>query len=123
MSTARNQQRYEQLVQEELSKIILRELDVEPGILVTITKVTISADFAFARVYVTVFPENITGTVLEKLRKKRKDYQYFLADVVRGGRSPHLEFYIDEQMKEGFKMDEILDEITQELESEEQVGD
>jgi len=123
MSTERNQQRYGQHIQEELSKIILRELEVDPGVLATITKVKISSDFSYAKVFVTIFPETLTGTVLEKLRKKRRDFQYFLADVVRSGRSPQLEFVIDEQLKEGFHMDEILDEIAQEFESEERLGD
>jgi len=120
MGTDRSQHRYEQLIQEELSKIILRELEVGPGILVTVTKVDISADFSHARVYVTIFPDNITGTVLDKLRKQRKDYQYFLADIVRSGRSPQLQFFIDEQAKEGFKMDDLLDEISEELKSTEE---
>ncbi len=120
MATDRSQHRYEQLIQEELSKIILRELEVGPGTLVTVTKVDVSADFSHARVYVTIFPDNITGTVLEKLRKQRKDYQYFLADIVRSGRSPQLDFYIDEQAIEGFKMDTLLDEISEGLKSTEE---
>ncbi len=120
MGTDRSQHRYEQLIQEELSKIILRELDVGPGTLVTVTQVAISADFSHARVYLTVFPDTITGTVLKKVRKQKKDYQYFLADIVRSGRSPQLDFFIDEQAKEGFKMDEVLDQITEELAQKDQ---
>jgi len=40
--------RYQQLIQEQLSSLMLRELDVEPGILVTVSKVIVSADLQVA---------------------------------------------------------------------------
>ena len=58
--------RYQQLIQEQLSSLMMRELDLEPGILVTISKVIVSADLQVADVKITVFPTDKQGTVLQQ---------------------------------------------------------
>lgn len=103
--------RYQQLIQEQLSMLLLRELDVDPGILVTISRVHISADFQVADIKITVFPPDKQGTVLQKLRKSHKEYEYFLADILSRGRSPELRFEIDTEALEAYELDKLLDDL------------
>jgi ribosome-binding factor A len=105
--------RYQQLIQEQLSLLMLRELDVEPGILVTVSKVIVSADLQVADVKITVFPTDKQGTVLQKLRKTHKEYEYYLADILSRGRSPELRFDIDTDALEAYEVEKVLDELSE----------
>jgi ribosome-binding factor A len=103
--------RFNHLVQEELSKAIMRFVETEPGVLITITRVEVSVDFKYAKVFVTVYPQKTQGTVLKTIRKHRKEYEYHLADVVKNGQSPQLEFLLDDSVVKGFQVEEILDSL------------
>ena len=105
--------RYQQLIQEQLSSLMLRELDLEPGILVTISKVIVSADLQVADVKITVFPTDKQGTVLQKLRKTHKEYEYHLADILSRGRSPELRFDIDSDALKAYEVEKLLDELSE----------
>ena len=106
--------RYQQLIQEQLSLLLLRELDVDPGILVTVSRVIVSADLQVADIKITVFPTDKQGTVLQKLRKMHKEYEYFLADILSRGRSPELRFEIDTEALEAYELEKLLDELEEE---------
>ena len=105
--------RYQQLIQEQLSSLMLRELDVAPGILVTISKVIVSGDLQVADIKITVFPTDKQGTVLQKLRKTHKEYEYYLADILSRGRSPELRFEIDTEALEAYEVEKLLDELSE----------
>lgn len=105
--------RYQQLIQEQLSSLMLRELDVEPGILVTVSKVILSADLQVADVKITVFPTDKQGTVIQKLKKTHKEYEYYLADILSRGRSPELRFEIDSEALEAYKVEKLLDDLSE----------
>lgn len=109
----RSQVRFEQLLSEELSKIMLREVDLESGALVTITKADVSADLRHATVFVTILPEERRGTILEQLRKKHREFEYHLSDILKRGRSPQLTFEIDSGAIQGFAMHSLLDELSE----------
>jgi ribosome-binding factor A len=103
--------RYQQLIQEQLGMLLLRELDVEPGVLVTVSRVVVTSDLQQAHIYITVFPSDTQGTILQKLRKTHKEYEYYLADILSRGKSPELIFEIDTQALEAYELDKVLDEL------------
>ncbi len=110
----RSQVRFEQLLAEELSKIILREVDLESGALVTVTKTDVSADLRHATVFVTILPEDRRGTILDQLRKQHREFEYHLSDILKRGRSPQLSFEVDSGTLQGFAMESLLDELSEE---------
>lgn len=110
----RNLTRFSHFLQEELSKIIMRDIEVEPGTLITVTQVDVSPDFRHAKVSLTVYPQKTQGSTLQAIRKRARAYEYELADLVRSGRSPQLEFMIDDSVVKGFQVDELLDQIQDE---------
>ena len=46
------------LIQQELGKLILKEIDIFPGILLTITRVECSNNLFQCKVYISVIPED-----------------------------------------------------------------
>lgn len=107
----RHQIRYEQLMQEELSKLLLREFDIEPGILVTISEVEVSSDFHFADIKMSIFPQDQESEIIERLNRQHKEFEYFLADILERRKSPELRFRLDAGVQHQYEMEKVLDEV------------
>ncbi len=75
---SRKDKRAEGVLKEELSKIIYKELDLESGILVTLTKLNVSNNLQSAKVWVSVLPENRRGGVMAQLKKRLPYFQHLL---------------------------------------------
>ena len=88
------QERLGKLIREELSKIIVRELEF-PGTVVTIASVTITDKLDFARVKVSVWPSEKAREALKTLALAKRDLQYALMKKIRIKTIPHLGFEID----------------------------
>ena len=97
------------LLKEELSEVLLREIK-DPRIgFVTITGVRVSDDLRHARVYV-VTHETGEGQqrTLEGLQSARGYLQGALGRRVRLRYIPDLSFWVDESLEQGFRIHEIL---------------
>lgn len=97
------------LLKEELSELILREVKDPRVGFVTITGVRVSADLRHARVYV-VTHETGEGQerTLEGLQSARGYLRGALGRRLRLKYIPDLSFNIDETLEEGFRIHEIL---------------
>ena len=81
------------LIQEELSKLILRVLEFS-GALVTVTEVEVQKDLDYALVKISVIPSEKGEWVLKVLEKNRRRLQFLLADQIRIKPMPELRFQI-----------------------------
>lgn len=109
------------LLKEELSELILREVK-DPRIgFVTITGVRVSADLRHARVYVVTHE---TGEKQERTLEGLQSARGFLRGVL--GRRlrlkyiPDLSFSVDETLEQGFRIHEILKSLETESRTDEQ---
>jgi ribosome-binding factor A len=100
-----------QLIKQQLSQIINKEIDFPNNLLVTITRVETTPDFKSAKIYLTILPENLRGTGLEILRKNKKNLHNILKKQVKTKFTPNLNFLIDEQELYASKINRLLDEI------------
>jgi len=100
-----------EIIRQQLGQFIIKEIEMPPNCLVTITSVETSADIRYCKVFITVLPENMRGTALEILQKN----SLLLHNLLKGSLStkfvPNLKFQIDEQEVFAAKVDKILDEI------------
>lgn len=83
------------LIQEELGKIIERDLEFD-GAMVTITTVEISDDLAQAKVRFSIFPKEKEPETFQVLEEKRKHLQFKLVRKLNIKPMPTLKFEIDE---------------------------
>jgi len=86
--------RVQKLVREELSKIILRELEFNEA-LVTITEVVVDKKLGMARVKVSVLPADAAERVLKILGKNTGRLQYLLTRKINIKPMPRIRFEID----------------------------
>ena len=50
-------EKVDSLIQRELNSIILKEIDIYPGVLLTITRVEVSSSLFDAKIFISVVPE------------------------------------------------------------------
>jgi ribosome-binding factor A len=104
------QLRVNEVVKRELSGIITREMTFEDA-LVSINEVRVSPDLKKAHVFVSVLGAAAGPGVIEQLESRRADLQTELARRVVLKYTPHLVFHLDDSIKRGARVIEILQEI------------
>src|SRR5262245_25122940 len=104
------QLRVNELVKRELSGIIAREINFE-GVLVSINAVDVAADLKTAHVFVSTLGADNGGSVIAKLEEHRPALQAGLSENVVLKYTPHLIFHLDESIKRGARVLEILDDL------------
>jgi len=104
------QLRVNKLVKRELSSIIAREINFE-GALVSINAVDVAPDLKTAHVFVSTLGVVNRARVIDKLEAYRPALQAELSRHVVLKYTPHLIFHLDESIKRGARVLEILDDI------------
>jgi ribosome-binding factor A len=102
--------RVNELVKRELSGIIAREINFE-GALVSINAVDVAPDLKSAQVFVSILGADNKDNVIDKLESHRPALQAELARHVVLKYTPHLIFHLDESIKRGARVLEILDNL------------
>jgi len=100
-----------QLIKEELSQIILREIELPSGILLTLTQVETSVDLRQAKVFISVIPEDKREKVLEELKKNIYDLQQKLNKRLNMRPVPKIRFIEEKETVEAGKIEEILERL------------
>ncbi len=95
------------LIREELSKIIMRELEF-PGALMTITEVEVNEDLEHAIVNFSVLPSEKSEEVLEILNNHKKDLQFKLNRKLNLRPMPEITFRVDFGLKNAASVEKAL---------------
>ncbi len=103
-------ERVGKLIREELSKMILRE--VELPALATITEVEVDKKLDGARVKVSVIPAIAEKKVLDELAKNAGHLQYLLLRKINIKPMPRIFFEIDHGFENAAKVEKLLGEDT-----------
>jgi ribosome-binding factor A len=104
------QLRVNEVVKRELSGIVAREITFE-GALVSINHVEVTPDLKNAHVYVSVLGADAGRAVIGQLEEHRPAIQAELARRVVLKYTPHLVFHLDDSIKRGARVIEILQEL------------
>ena len=104
------QLRVNELVKRELSSIIAREINFE-GALVSLNAVDVAPDLKTAQVFVSTLGAGNGKSVIDKLEAHRTALQAALSRHVVLKYTPHLIFHLDESIKRGARVLEILDDL------------
>lgn len=103
----------------ELSQIIGYELK-NPNItgLISVTKVKVTPDLKYAKVYISILNSKNQHETLQSLKKSAGFIRTELAKKVNLRNTPEIIFEIDDSIEYGAKIDKILSEIMPEKEQE-----
>ncbi|MGH7141336.1 MAG: ribosome-binding factor A [Minisyncoccia bacterium] len=70
-----------------------------PQSLITVTHASLSSDFAYATVFITVLPEEKEMAALDLAHRHVGDFKEFLSTRVKLPKTPHVDFQIDRGQK------------------------
>jgi ribosome-binding factor A len=102
-------------IHHELAGLIRTELrDAPPG-LVTLTAVELTPDYAYATVYLTVFPDD-EATVEASLATLRRAAGFLrgrIGRLLRIHTAPELRFAVDQSVLRGLEMDRLIAQANQ----------
>ena len=107
-------ERVNSLIQEELGKIILRDVEFPLDVLPTITGVKTSVDLANARVYISVIPQEKAKRIVEILNKIVYGLQKTLNKKLKMRPIPKIRFVEERQAGQAARVEELLEEVKEE---------
>ncbi len=113
--------RIDEEYRKELSQIIGYELK-NPNItgLISVTKVKVTTDLKYAKIYVSIMNSKNIKQTMEGLKKSAGFIRSELAKRINLRNTPELTFEIDDSIEYGAKIDSILKEIIPEKENNEE---
>lgn len=100
-------ERLSDIIKEELSKLIVRELEFE-GALVTITDVVISENADFADVQFSVLPSDKEKEVGKILKQNAGHLQHLLIRKLSMRNAPYIRFEYDPGLEKAQRVEKIL---------------
>jgi ribosome-binding factor A len=104
-------EKIESLLQEELSKIVAREVEPPLGTLVTISRVEVSSDNTEAKIGVSVIPTESTEMIVSNLKKRQGWLQRLLNHKMNIKPMPRIDFEADYGLDKAAKIDKLLREV------------
>ena len=105
------QKKVSRLIQKELADIFLkRGNEFGHGKLVSITRVRVSPDLSFAKVYISIFPATNQNDILHSMQEHSSKIRFELGQKVRSQLRivPDIAFHIDDSLDYIDKIDKLL---------------
>ncbi len=99
------------LIREELSSVILREIEFPAGTLATLTRIETTIDLLEARVYVSVIPDSKADFILSILKRKIYGLQQEINRRLKMRPVPKISFVKEKQTTEAGTIEGILEKI------------
>jgi ribosome-binding factor A len=107
-------QKVNELIKREVSKILLREVDLPEGVLVTVTRVESSADLKKTKIWISVFPENQMNKINKILNYQIYNIQQKINKLLRMRPIPKIKFVEEKNISQASKIEELLEKIKNE---------
>src|ERR1035437_2637447 len=105
------QKKVSRLIQKELADIFLKKgNEIAHGKLISITRVRVSPDLSFAKVYISIFPATNQDEIIHILQEHSSKLRFELGQKVRSQLRivPDIAFHIDDSLDYIDKIDKLL---------------
>lgn len=104
------QNKISRLIQKELSDIFLRMTKEMRGVMVSVSVVRVSPDLGIAKAYLSIFPSERAGEIIEHLTNSTKAIRFELGNRVRHQLRiiPELRFFLDDSLDYIEHIDQLL---------------
>lgn len=105
------QNKVSRLIQKELSEILRKDFKEYLGnALLSVTTVRVSPDLSYAKIYLSIFPQDAVDNTMHILEEKNKNIRFVLGKQI--GKQmriiPELRFFVDDSLDYIEKIDELL---------------
>jgi ribosome-binding factor A len=103
-----------ELIKREVSEILEREIAENPGIFSTVSKVDTSNDLRYARIFLSIFPEEKAPSGLAYVKKNLKNIERHLFKRLSMKIIPKLILILDTTEEQADEIEHLLRTIAQE---------
>jgi len=100
-----------ELLKQEIGKILLTEFEFDPGMMVTVMSADTSDTLETATIWVSVYPEGRSGSALEILNKRIGEIQKLLNKRLALRFVPKISFKLDRSEKYASEIGELFGKI------------
>ncbi len=109
-----------ELIHQELDKIILKEVEMPDGVIVTLRRAKTDGDMKNCQIIISVWPEERKLEGLKALRKVAGHLQTLLNKKVNIHHTPRIAFRLatpddDKEQNEAMELDSLFEQISKEL--------
>ena len=104
-------QRLNELIKREFSQLLLKEIEFPKDVLITVTRVQVSADLSQAKIYISVIPEKYFSRIFRMLNKKVSFLQNKINQLLIIRKVPKIKLVEEEKTREATRIEELLEEI------------
>jgi len=111
MHPYKRSQRLSVLLKEEVADIVLHKIKDPRLGFITVTDVELSDDLRLAKIFVTVLKEEDREISLQILNEAKGFVRNEIAKRLRIKIIPTFEFFYDESIERGFRIDKLLEDI------------
>ena len=101
-------------IQRSFADLLKEELDLPLDIFCTIAKVETSPDFRYSKIFLSIYPENKTGSTLTLIKKKLPYLQKILFTRSTLRSVPQLQLFPDSTERKADKVECLLNNIRKE---------
>jgi ribosome-binding factor A len=105
------QKKVARLIQKEVADIFLRKgTEYARGKMISITKVRVSPDLSYAKIYISIFPSANHDEILHVIQEHANKIRFDLGHKVRSQLRivPEITFFIDDSLDYIEKIDQLL---------------
>lgn len=96
------------LIRLELSRIMRREVDLPPEVLITVTEVQTSGDVRHAQVFLSILPKSKEKTVFKNIQNQIYHLQQGLNKRLKMKFAPKIAFVLDQRESQAARFEELL---------------
>lgn len=107
-------ERFRKTLLKRLSNAVKKELDLDPQIFITFTRIEFSLDKHQARIYASIFPESKQKETLKLLQKSSKELVVILQKQIKTRYIPYLHFQYDPGIARSVRIEQLLNKNRQE---------
>jgi|SRR3989344_4042457 len=97
-----------EVMQREISAIIARDIEPPRDCLITVMRAEVTPDLKHAKIFVSILPENKTGSAMKLLESKKGTVQHFLNQKLTMKFSPRIHWELDLTTRKYAAIDEAL---------------
>lgn len=108
---SRRIQRVNQLIKQEISKLILREIEGPKDTLITVTRVSSTPDLRESKVFISIIPEENKNKTFLSLNRKIYQLQQKINKRLKMKIVPKIVFVEEKMTASAARIEEILEEL------------
>lgn len=98
-------------IKKEVGRLILKELDIPSDVVITITRVECSGNLFFAKIFISIIPEDKKELFFKLLTRKASFFQSIINKKLRTRPVPKIEFVLEGKTKQAARIEELLKKI------------